>query len=242
MTAETAEEILKQTKNFTHRYSITGRGEPLLCKNLYEILTVFRIHDVSFNLTTNGDHLDKHIYELDAILNLKEDSNKIKVTVNCYDGKKQKAERYEKYNQYKKLNFTNSREDIPDGSIYKDRMKRGKFSNRGGTLPWSYNSNIKKPCYILLYKTMVDWNGDVQLCCHDWKHLKTFGNIHDKPFHEIWLSKEMMNYRKKLSVENGRQSFIECMNCDAAQEWDYQLEQFESLTSQYSSQLFDPHS
>ena len=55
MKADTAELLIEQTRDFVNRYTITGRGEPLLCKNIYEILSVFRIHNVPFHITTNGD-------------------------------------------------------------------------------------------------------------------------------------------------------------------------------------------
>ena len=219
MTAETAEEIIRQSKHMTNTYTIAGRGEPLLCNNIVEILEVLMLYKVKFNFTTNGDHLEKFFDVLDPIMNLQSKTNMYNFQVNCYDGYEQKIERQEKWYKYKALDITCTREDVPDGERYKDRMKRGKFTNRAGFLPWTYKNNTSLPCYILFRKCFVDWNGDVQLCCHDWKEMRSFGNIHEKPFQEIWEGKEMMDYRIKLAKENGRQSFNVCSQCDAAQEW-----------------------
>ena len=239
MEADTAELLIEQTKDFVQHYSITGRGEPLLCKNIYEILSVFRIHNVPFNLTTNGDTLDKCIHDLDAILDLKKYEKQIGVIVNCYDGENQLNIRKIKYAKYKKLFFTNEREDVPENENYQKRMSKGFFSNRGGNLPWSYSNLTTKPCYILMYKSMIDWNGDVNLCCNDWKYLKSFGNIHKHSFREIWLGEEMSRYRNKLMEKNGRQNFEECKNCDAIgsnpfRRWDVQMDQMKPYFNFYT--------
>ena len=239
MEADTADLLIEQTRDFVNHYSITGRGEPLLCDNIYEILSVFRIRNVPFHITTNGDTLDKHIHDLDAILDLRKYDKNVRVNVNCYDGINQRNARKIKYSKYKKLHFTNEREDIPEKIRYQKRMSTGMFTNRGGNLPWTYSNQTSKPCYILLYKAMVDWNGDVNLCCNDWKYLKSFGNIHKQPFKDIWLGEEMKYYRNKLLSNNGRQNFKECENCDAAgsnpfKRWDLQIDDIKPYFNFYN--------
>ncbi len=220
MTADTAEEVILQTNEYTNYLCIAGRGEPLLCENILEIIELMVKYDRKFYLQTNGDHLDKHIENLDNIMNLSKRSHKYKMLVNCYDGKEQKEERLEKWKNYPGLRIVDDRTDDPELDQYKTRMKKGKYVNRAGYLPWMFEKTNNLPCYILFHKCYINWNGDIQLCCHDWKVLHSFGNIHDMPFHKIWEGNELMDMRINLSKPGGRQKYKQCKTCDAAQDFD----------------------
>lgn len=221
MTADIAEEIVFQTNKYTNYICIAGRGEPLLCKNIKEICEIMAIYKRKFYLQTNGDFLDKHIEELDYIMDLQRlpANGHYKILVNCYDGEQQKIERQDKWYKYKALKITNSRVDDPSSTEYQQKMQRGQYVNRAGYLPWSKLENLQKPCYILFHKCYINWNGDIQICCHDWKVMRSFGNIMEKPFEQIWEGSELMEYREKLQHYGGRQCFEECKNCDAVQQW-----------------------
>tara|TARA_B100001123_G_scaffold79080_1_gene89755 strand:- start:2864 stop:3712 length:849 start_codon:yes stop_codon:yes gene_type:complete len=230
MTADTAEEIVLQTNQYTNYICIAGRGEPLLCPEIKEICQVMALYNRKFYLQTNGDFLDKHIQELDAIMNLKKlpKNGHCKLLVNCYDGVEQKLERQAKWQQYAALKITAAREDDPTLEEYKSRIATGKYVNRGGYLPWTFSPAVQSPCYILFHKCYINWNGDIQICCHDWKVMKSFGNIFDKPFQEIWEGEELMKYRLTLQHAGGRQKFEECKNCDAIQQWEDTKRYYES--------------
>ena len=64
-------------------------------------------------------------------------------------------------------------------------------------------------------------NGNVNLCCHDWTHMRNFVNIIEKQFSEIWEGEELNKYRKILE-KGERWRLPECKNCDNFQEWDKQ--------------------
>ena len=231
MTGETMEEIIIQTDEYTNYICIAGRGEPFLCKNILEIIDIIAFYNRKFYVQTNGDQLDDYIDELHKIMNLKEKIGKYKILVNCYDGEEQRKERQEKWGEYKAVKIVTDRIDDTESNHYKTRMNKGKYVNRGGYLPWNLNKNRDYPCYILFHKCYINWNGDVQLCCHDWTHMYNFGNIYEKSLKEIWEGEELMDRRLQLQHPGGRQNFIECKNCDSLQQFDQTAEYYEMWKS-----------
>lgn len=218
MTPEVAEQVFIQTDPYTTFISMAGRGEPLLGKHLYEICELAKKHKRHMRIITNGDTLDKHIDELDKIFNLKYPRQRAIIQVNCYDGPKQKTEWSETYREFKAITF-----DDKHQTAKPQEWEWGTdITNRGGFM-WQTErlEFLKKPCFFLWYKTFIDYNGNVNLCCHDWTHMRNFGNIMEKPFSEIWEGEELNEYRKILE-KGERWRLPECKNCDNFQEWDKQ--------------------
>ena len=221
MTPEVAEQAFIQTEKYTNKISMAGRGEPLLGKYLYEICDLSIKYNKEMKITTNGDKLDKHINELDKILDLK--TNTEKLLVNCYDGIEQEKEWSKTYSDYTSIKFDSKRQTVDIESHKKNFF--GDLTNRGGyiSLISDKNSELHRgfddhPCYFLYFKTFVNYNGDINLCCHDWKIIKNFGNIMKTNFSDIWERGLLNHYRQEL--KNGHRSkFLECANCDSVQEW-----------------------
>ena len=209
MTSEIAEEAILQTNPWTNYIQLGGRGEPLLCKNLYDILELCVKYKRKIKLTTNGDHLDKHIEILDGILNLKKKTTKYKIMVNCYRGKEEYVKRIEQLKPYKGIFVTMERSE----SNAEENIKNEKLTNRGGI--FSYQNNYSKsPCYALFHQLIINWNGDVNLCCHDWSQSTYFGNILKTPFQTIWEKGLLNEYRTQL-MKGKRFLFKECKNCNS---------------------------
>jgi len=215
MTPEIAEQVFIQTDPYTNFISMAGRGEPLLGKYLYEICELAKKYQRHMRIITNGDALHKHIDELDKIFNLKYQRQRAIIQVNCYDGDKQKKMWSERFKEYKAVTF----DDHHQTSEPKDWNWGEDITNRGGYM-WQTKKPeyLKKPCYFLWFKAFIDYNGNVNLCCHDWTHMKNFGNIMEKSFSEIWEGNELNEYRKILE-KGDRWKLPECKNCDNSQEW-----------------------
>jgi radical SAM protein with 4Fe4S-binding SPASM domain len=49
---------------------------------------------------------------------------------------------------------------------------------------------IRQPCAELWNKCVIRWNGEVVLCCHDWRNEVLLGNINDSPLLNIWNSSD----------------------------------------------------
>lgn len=209
MSSEVAEEAILQTNPWTNYIQLGGRGEPLLCENLYNILELCVNYKRKIKIITNGDHLDKHLKILDSILNLKKESTKYKIMVNCYRGIKEYEERIKKYEKYRDIYVTMERCE----NNAEENIKNEKLTNRGGV--FSYNNiHSKSPCYSLFHQVIINWNGDVNLCCHDWSQITHFGNILETSFEKIWEQGLLNEYRLQL-IKGKRFLFKECKNCNS---------------------------
>ena len=172
--------------------SVSGYGEPLLHPNIGNIIKAFTSRNISTRLVTNGDR----------ILNGKFTSKEIDswdlsfIKIDCYDGQ----------DDVDKINKI-----LKDLKTYK-RIMTGPvgLSNRAGVL-W-FNKTLKKPCYQPSIKSMMDWNGDVYVCCEDWNKETSFGNVYKQSFSSIWLSEELHDIRMRL--QNGIRTFKSCKNCN----------------------------
>ena len=70
-----------------------------------------------------------------------------------------------------------------------------------------------KKCHLPFYKLMIDWNGDVLLCCQDWKRAGNINmNINTQTIEDIWFSDQLNRYREKLSQSN--RSLTPCNACN----------------------------
>ena len=72
---------------------------------------------------------------------------------------------------------------------------------------------INKKCYYTSYHTMIDWNGDVFLCPHDWQRRISMGNLMQKAFIDIWNGSLINKYRRNLLC--GKRNAKPCSDCNA---------------------------
>ena len=145
--------------NFEGAFCLSGYGEPTLHNNIYEI-----IHKLSLigavELITNGDTLNSR--------NIKEyyDSNLSKLIVSLYDGEHQ-------IEKFKKMAV---KAGVPNDFVilrntwYGDKENFGLvLTNRVGLIDVGNQPKISqnKTCFYASYSSLIEWNGDLFLCCHD---------------------------------------------------------------------------
>ena len=58
---------------------------------------------------------------------------------------------------------------------------------------------------------VVNWNGEVAVCCFDKDNEIKMGNIKNKSLGEIWCSQKFNKFRKKIL--NNRAQVKMCRNC-----------------------------
>jgi len=172
--------------------SVSGYGEPLLHPNIDNIIKAFTSRGISTRLITSGDRILNGKFTAEEI----DSWGLLSIKIDCYDGQ----------DDVDKMN-----EILKDLKTYK-RITTGPIdlSNRAGYL-WFAN-NMKKPCYQPSLKSIVDWNGDVYVCCEDWSKETSFGNVYKQSFSSIWLSEELHDIRMRL--QNGIRTFSTCKNCN----------------------------
>ena len=170
---------------------ITGFGEPHTHPHLLEIVQILRTTSAYIEITTNGDRLiDSDLRYTKKLF----DAGLDMLTVDCYDGEQQYTKRKSemlflkgKWRLRKHYDTGNAQELIEEYG----------FNNRSGIMG---GSGIQNQCYLPFYKTMIDWNGNVILCCNDW-HRKAgnMGNILETSFEECWNSAKLQGIRTELA-------------------------------------------
>lgn len=208
MTAQGAEIIADRLSEikYSGTVAISGFGENLLNPEIVEIIKVIKVKNPTafVECNTNGDPLDREL--IDQLL----ESNLDCLNINLYDG----PEQLEKF-------------DSMLGGIDKQKYKYRVhwnpddygiiFNNRTGLVKMiDDTSNFEKvkntKCYLPFYKLYIDWNGDVLFCANDWGRTRVVGNVFQQPIKEIWLSKEMLKVRMRLSKAN--RNFKPCDKCN----------------------------
>lgn len=210
------EKIVKDLEeiNYNGKILFSAFSEPLLHKKIEELLTIARKHlpNVRLEIVSNGDLLtSKKLKKLyDAGLDT--------INISMYDGA----------HQIEYFNSMREEVNIPEDVVVLRRryFEDGNFgitiSNRVGLV----NANefrdekeeaivelpLKQPCYYPFYMILVDYNGDVLLCPHDWSKTVKFGNLKEKKLFDIWNGKALNGIRKRLT--NVDRDFGACKNCD----------------------------
>jgi len=71
---------------------------------------------------------------------------------------------------------------------------------------------LKRACYYPFYQVLVDYDGAVLLCPHDWGKKLIIGNLNNQTIFDIWDSRGFSQARKRLSKAD--RNFAPCNVCD----------------------------
>ena len=186
-------------------------GEPLLYKNIEILLRLSKQYcpNVRNETVTDGDFVtpDKLRSLFDAGLDT--------LLISMYDGPEQ-----EEY-------FTNMKNEV--GLSDKQIVLRKRWlppeehygitlSNRAGMIDLPevglgpIATALKQPCFYPFYQILVDYDGAVLLCPHDWGKKLIAGNLNDQSIHEIWNNSVMRRVRRNLA--NSDRNFAPCDVCN----------------------------
>lgn len=82
-----------------------------------------------------------------------------------------------------------------------------------------FNKKLKrKPCALIWLKMVVDWNGDVVLCCDDWNHSTILGNLKNQSIEEIWKGDKLRKIRE-AHVKGEFYKVPLCAGCNKKSVW-----------------------
>ena len=194
-----------KTINFDGAFCLSGYGEPTLHNDLHPIIYKLSILG-AVELITNGDTLSpqkiKNFYE----------SNLSKLIVSMYDGEHQ-TEKFKKMEEESGVpkNFL-----VLRNTWYKDEDNFGLLlTNRAGTNNAGQQPkvNLNKKCFYPAYTSVIEWNGDIFLCCHDWQRRVSMGNVMQTNFFDIWNGPAYRKYRRDLL--SGQRKNKPCSDCNA---------------------------
>ena len=213
------EKILLELKEVSYRGTLlfSAFSEPLLNKNIFLLIEMAKkyLKSTSIEIVTNGDVIVKNNKVLYKLFK----SGLDVLSISIYDGDKE-FKYFEKLINEFKLNS-----NIILRRRYKLDGNYGiTFSNRAGLVDTnkfkSKNEEIidvsklplQKNCFYPFYQMVVDYNGDVLMCAHDWKKEKIIGNTKDQNIIDIWNSNIIKQLRLILSKD--KRTFKPCINCD----------------------------
>ena len=95
----------------------------------------------------------------------------------------------------------------------------GKINKKGTKESFHFNYKVKrKPCALIWQKMVVDWNGDVVLCCDDWNHSIILGNLKKQTIEEIWKGEKLREIRK-AHLEGKFYKIPICTKCNKKSIW-----------------------
>ncbi len=213
ISTEMLEKLVMELKEYNYENIIRFSGfvEPLLDKNIFNLLTLIKNHlpHCKIEMVTNGDVLNKKrllkLYEsgLDVLL------------ISVYDGIE---DVYKFENLQKECNIHNENFVIRHRYLPPEDDFGITISNRAGMMEnaehkiSATNVALKDPCYYPSYTFFLDYNGDVLMCPHDWGKKRVLGNLKFQSFKEIWTSK-FANVSRKL-LNKGNRNFSPCNLCD----------------------------
>lgn len=180
--------------NYCGRLSFDGNAEPLLDERLPVIIRHARNKCPYSMITifTNGDFLDEALLVRLIMQGLD------KVVITDYDHKKESF-------------FKLLEKKYPLHVRYKDSLKKRKYNRPIRKL--ETNCFIDRACLQPSTKIVINWKGQVVLCCQDFYAQYCFGQIGSSSILDIWNSKDFVKYRNKLA--DGQRWTVElCKNCD----------------------------
>ena len=203
--------------NYTGRFGFSGFCEPLLTKNLDKYIYEIRknLPKTIIEIVTNGDVLLAKTGE--PMLKKLYNSGLNTIRISLYDGPHQ-IEIFKKLKD--KMSLSDKQFILRERFLGPDKSFGITISNRAGSvnLKTDYfelkplKEPLKKSCYYPFYKVLIDHDGTVLMCSHDWKKEKPFGNILNESLLKIWSNAEFIKVRKKLSQNN--RCYKPCNVCD----------------------------
>lgn len=212
---DTVREIRKQLdeSGYNKLVSVTGRGEPTLTKDFDKLLDILFDNNPKYSvyMNTNGKKLDKYEKYIPKFYYINYD-----VYENSTAAIKIAKRKYKKYPNVRIKFKPDLGGDYGEWNEDKGWVKESymNFSNRGGALKTKEKNNHQnQPCNFLFEKMYINYNGDYNLCCDDWVHLK-MSNIFDESMPDyINKNKNLKKYRK-MHLSGKRSCHGLCVNCD----------------------------
>ena len=166
-----------------HRYN-----EPMIDKRLFDFIEYTNkvLPNAKISILTNGSLLNQEVLK-------KLEQYKIwLITVSSYT-----------FKEHKRL--IKLKTSIPYKVYYSHLDDREDIYTRG-----EINSTL--PCYATIRDITVNCNGDVSICCLDWRNSFTFGNAASQTLKEIFNSEAFLDVHRNLF--NGKRTLGICKRCD----------------------------
>jgi radical SAM protein with 4Fe4S-binding SPASM domain len=210
---ELYEKIMKELAEVDYDGMIlySAFGEPLLYKNIEAVLELSKRYcpKVRIESVSDGDFVTPE--KLRSLIGAGLDT----LLISMYDGPEQEAHFQGIIDQ---VDLGDSKVILRKRWLPPEEHYGITLNNRAGlvNLPdvgiVPLSEPLKRPCYYPFYEALVDYDGAVLLCPHDWRKKLIVGNLNDQTIHELWDSRVMRRVRNNLA--NSDRNFAPCNECD----------------------------
>ena len=197
--------------NYDGMILYSGFGEPLLYKRIELLIEISKRHcpQARIEMVTNGD-----LVTADRLRSLF-DSGLQTLLISMYDGPEQ-------VDIFKEMMADAGVDDSQ--VVLRTRWLSAEehygitLVNRSGMVDipeagiWKLTEPLKRRCFYPFYQVVVDYDGSVLLCTHDWGKKLVVGNLKHQSVEELWNSATMR--RVRLSLSQANRNFPPCNVCD----------------------------
>lgn len=111
------------------------------------------------------------------------------------------------------LPFINNRADSVDISRLRSKRSEMLLGSRIKQKVFSYFSNC---CILPFYQMNILFNGDVLLCCNDWRRAPILGNVNREKLKEIWEGEGAREIKAKI-LHRDYKSVEACKGCSVTE-------------------------
>jgi radical SAM protein with 4Fe4S-binding SPASM domain len=195
---KTLEKVVKDLveMNYQGRIHPYGNGEPLTDSDFIKRVRYIknRLPKSHMYIATNGDYVGNAFSFDDMFM-----SGINEIQVNYYDDNNKHLKYYisSNGNQIYHYNVGDLRET---------------FYNRAGNIKIT-NIITYESCWWPGRKLFINYQGDMLVCCSDWKYEDVVGNVHELPINELANSPKIKMYQDKLA-DNKSHELPLCSQCN----------------------------
>lgn len=225
MTLETAKRIASEIERvgWNSKIVFALHGEPTLNKQFIEIVSIFRKHlpKTVFHLYTNGCKFN-HVADANEYLQKVFNAGIDNIVLDCYsdNGDWRFIEKLNdksvvvEYGKGIPLHTSNRKKRIlklPPIQLDKENTSTRRLANHAGAaFPLDSSFNNKR-CTMPFREMCFRWDGNVNLCCDDFRGKYPIANIHNMDIEEIWNHPRFQAAR--VMLYNYNRDFTPCWGC-----------------------------
>ena len=226
MTIDTAKRIADEIQRVGWKCKIVFamHGEPTLNENLFKIVHIFRkrLPNAIFHIYTNGYAINR-ANEVDDYVGKLFNAGINNIIVDCYSDNGD-WNFVNKLDEYKHLVvklepgvplYTNNQKPrivlLPP--IFKDEKNKAtrRLANHAGAAAPLDHSFDNKRCTMPFREMSIRWDGNINLCCDDFRGEYPIASIHDRDIDDIWNDERYQAAR--IMLYNYSRDFKPCSGC-----------------------------
>lgn len=204
--------------------NLTGFGEPMLNKEIVDVIKYAKKRNILVKMFTNGAllnkelatkilnaNLDEIIFSIDTVNKSEYAKTRVGLDLDTVIGNlKQMCETKIKfkyktvisvqstlYKGFEKVNIVYKElTNVVDKITFQSAFNwAGRMNDYRGPIG-NKKYGYQFPCHLLWYNLVIRWNGEVSLCCVDYDSDIILGNLNNDSLDDVWNSENFKKYRK----------------------------------------------